>query len=487
VSLRARVLVGMALVALVLAVAAVTVTRTIESQLLDRVDAELETAVRPGLLGVDQYLRHNRLLDSTDQTPPERLSSLYEGMVTPGGTIRTLFAPNLTEGAPLPDIDVDRAVSAAATGEPFTVGSDGSDLRYRVRATSGGPTGQVFVLALPLDDVDATIDHLVTLELVAAVGALAVLGLVGWWVIHLGIRPLKQMTATASAIAGGDLSQRVPEAAPHTEAGELGVALNRMLGHIEDAFDERARSEERLRQFVGDASHELRTPVTTIRGYAELYQAGGLDDRDELAEAMRRTGQEAVRMGSLVDDMLLLARLDQGRPLASEPVDLAALVDDAARDARAVAPSRSISSSLVGSDDDGTGPLVVRGDTDRLRQVLANVVGNALVHTPPSASISISAERVDGRAVVSVHDEGQGMPPDVAARVFERFYRADPSRSRHRGGSGLGLAIVQATVAAHGGHVSLATAPDQGTTVRLSFPLLRDHPVGLAGGPSRWD
>jgi two-component system, OmpR family, sensor kinase len=472
VSLRARVLVGMAMVAVVLAVGAIAITRTIESQLLDRVDEQLETAARPQLVGIEQYLRRNRVLSPSDGGPPERLSSLYEGMVGPDGTIVTLFAPNLTEGAPLPDIDADRAISAASAGEPFTVGSQGSDLRYRVRATAAGHTGQVFVLALPLDDVDATIDHLVTLELLAAVGALGVLALVGWWVIHLGIRPLKRMTATASAIAGGDLSPRVPEAAPHTEAGELGVALNRMLGRIEDAFDERARSEERLRQFVGDASHELRTPVTTIRGYAELYQAGGLDDPDELAEAMRRTGQEAVRMGNLVDDMLLLARLDQGRPLASEPVDLTALADDAARDARAVAPSRSIASS--GADGGGTGSVVVRGDADRLRQVIANVVGNALVHTPPSAPISISAERVDGRAVVSVRDGGDGMPPDVAGRVFERFYRADPSRSRHRGGSGLGLAIVQATVAAHGGDVSLTTAPGEGTTVRLSFPLLRD-------------
>jgi two-component system OmpR family sensor kinase len=177
-------------------------------------------------------------------------------------------------------------------------------------------------------------------------------------------------------------------------------------------------------------------------------------------------------MGSLVDDMLLLARLDQGRPLAAEPVDLAALADDAARDARAVAPSRPISSRAAG--DGEVGPLVVRGDADRLRQVLANVVGNALVHTPPEAPISIAAERVDGRAVVSVQDGGQGMPPDVAARVFERFYRADPSRSRHRGGSGLGLAIVQATVAAHRGDVTLTTAPDEGTTVRLTFPLLAD-------------
>ncbi|HEX8804856.1 MAG TPA: HAMP domain-containing sensor histidine kinase, partial [Acidimicrobiales bacterium] len=334
-------------------------------------------------------------------------------------------------------------------------------------------TGDVFVVALPLADVDAAVDRLVAVEAAATLAILGVLGLVGWWVVHLGIRPLKQMTATASAIADGDLSRRVPEVAPRTEAGELGAALNRMLGRIERAFDARSRSEERLRRFVADASHELRTPVTTIRGYAELYQAGGLADEAELAEAMRRTGQEAVRMGNLVDDMLLLARLDQGRPLESTPVDLADLVADAARDAGAVAPDRAVTARA-------DGPLVVLGDSDRLRQVLANLVGNALVHTPPGTPVEVRARRapapsapVDGPdvAVVEVVDHGQGMPPEAAERAFERFYRADRSRARHRGGSGLGLAIVDAIATAHGGTVALDSGEGTGTTVRITLPL----------------
>jgi two-component system OmpR family sensor kinase len=283
-------------------------------------------------------------------------------------------------------------------------------------------------------------------------------------VIRLGVRPIKQMTDTATAIADGDLFRRVPDVTPGTEAGELGDALNRMLGTIEQAFDDRTRSEDRLKRFVADASHELRTPITTIRGYAELYRSGALDDASELDEAMRRTEQEAVRMGGLVDDLLHLARLDQGRPIERAPVDVAQLARDAVRDAQAVEPERPI-------HVDADRPVVVSGDEARLRQVLANLVTNAVVHTEPGTPVTVRATRVGDDAVIEVADRGAGMEPDVAARVFERFYRADPSRARHRGGSGLGLAIVEATVTAHGGTVHLDTAPGQGTTVRVVLPL----------------
>jgi two-component system OmpR family sensor kinase len=237
-----------------------------------------------------------------------------------------------------------------------------------------------------------------------------------------------------------------------------------MMGTIEQAFADRTKTEDRLKRFVADASHELRTPITTIRGYAELYRNGALDEKAELDEALRRTEQEAVRMGGLVDDLLHLARLDQGRPIERGPVDVAALARDAARDAQAVDPDRPIT---VEADR----PVVVDGDEARLRQVLANLVTNAVVHTEPGTPVSIKATRVGDDAVVEVADRGAGMPPDVAARAFERFYRADPSRSRHRGGSGLGLAIVEATVTAHGGSVALETAPGAGTTVRVTLPL----------------
>jgi two-component system OmpR family sensor kinase len=257
----------------------------------------------------------------------------------------------------------------------------------------------------------------------------------------------------------------VPVGHDGTEAGELGNALNMMLTRIEEAFDERSASEARLRQFIADASHELRTPVATIRGYAELYRRGGLEEREALRQAMRRTEAETLRMGSLIDDLLLLARLDQGRPLGQAPVDLGVLAVDAAADARARAPERRVTASV----SEG---VLVNGDEHRLRQLVANLVGNALVHTPPTAPIEARVRTDNGSAVLEVHDDGPGMSPDVAARAFERFYRADPSRSRHHGGSGLGLAIVRAIVDAHGGTVTLDTSLGKGTTVRVELPRL---------------
>jgi two-component system OmpR family sensor kinase len=242
-----------------------------------------------------------------------------------------------------------------------------------------------------------------------------------------------------------------------------------MLGNIEAAFDERAAADARLRQFVADASHELRTPVTTIRGYAELYRRGGLDDGHALDDAMRRTEQEAVRMASLVDDLLQLARLDQGRPLDMQSVDLDQLARDAAQDARAVDPGRRIDVACAGG-------VAAWADPDRLRQVTANLVGNALVHTARDASITISTAVTPTEAILEVRDDGPGMDPAVADRAFERFFRADPSRSRHRGGSGLGLAIVQSVVTAHGGQVELDTAPGAGTTVRARLPRAPQAP-----------
>jgi len=255
----------------------------------------------------------------------------------------------------------------------------------------------------------------------------------------------------------------VPEVAPGTEAGELGSALNQMLTRIEEAFDERTRTEARLRRFAADASHELRTPVATVRGYAELYRAGGLQEPNELSEAMRRTEQEAIRMGSLIEDLLLLARLDQGRPLELGSVDLAALARDTVADARVVHPERDLTA-------EAPDPIVVQGDDGRLHQVVANLVGNAIVHTPPETRVVVRARVFGPEAMIEVSDDGPGMTQEVADQAFERFYRADPSRSRHKGGSGLGLSIVDAITLAHGGRAELHTAPGEGTTVRIFVP-----------------
>ncbi|CAN5409808.1 sensory box histidine kinase PhoR [soil metagenome] len=467
-TLRTRLLVGMALIVVVLFSVGVAVTHATEANLISQVDQQLDRAV-PKVRERDDADGRPRPGDADDQiVPGSGPSSLYVGIIyADADDIVTKSLPELTQDqAAAPDLTVAQATARAGEGA-FTVGSDGSDLRYRtlVRASSAGG---VYVYALPLEDVDATTHRLVVFEMLASASIVAVLGLVTFWVLRLGVRPVKQMTATAAAIGRGDLSRRIPESAAGTEAGELGVALNRMLGRIEESFDERSRSEDRLRQFVADASHELRTPVTTIRGYAELYRVGGLAREGDLGEAMRRTEQEAIRMGSLVEDLLDLARLDQGRLFSLEPVDLAVVVTDAARDAGAVEPGRPITVSAPA-------PVSIVGDDALLRQIVANLVANARVHTTPETPIHLRAFLSDGRAVVEVADDGPGMSPEVAARAFERFYRADPARTRHTGGSGLGLSIVAASVAAHGGTVALDSAPGRGTTVRVILPML---PIG---------
>ena len=443
-SLRARLVAGMVVVSVVLVAAAVIIARTTESNLVDRVDEQL-ASVPPGQIAF--------------ATGP---SQLY-GAVVRHGVVHGLLQPTVgAVGAGTPAITVAEAVRGVRTHRPFTVDSVGGSGRFRMLAARV-PDGSISVVGLSLRDVDATMSRLRLVLVVAVAMVIAILGLVVFWVLRLGVRPIKRMTATAGVIAGGDLSRRVPEERPGTEAAELGAALNSMMTRIEDAFAERSASEARLRRFVADASHELRTPVTTIRGYAELYRHGGLDDTADLDQAMRRTEQESVRMASLVDDLLLLARLDEGRPLARAPVDLGVLGVDAAADARAIAPDRVVSADV-------TADVTVEGDEDRLRQVLGNLVGNALEHTPAGTAVSVRVHNGGSRAVVEVHDDGPGMTDELAARAFERFSRADGSRSRNRGGAGLGLAIVQAIVVAHGGTVGLSSGPADGTTVRVELP-----------------
>jgi two-component system OmpR family sensor kinase len=466
-TLRARLLVGMVVVAVVLAGAALFITRATESYLVERVDDQLSAAVPPARNAIDGN-RPGRPGGPGGRLGTPSLNALFVGVVEADGTIRTIATPSLAgESVPVPSIPAGAVASLQESGQrSLTVGTEpASDTRYRVLLTSdarpGG--GATLVVALSLADVDAAVSRLTAVEVLATLLVLAILGTVTFWVMRLGVRPVKQMTATATAIAAGDLSHRVPSVVPGTEAGELGAALNTMLTRIQGAFEQRAASEARLRRFVSDASHELRTPVTTIRGYAELYRGGGLRDADALDQAMRRTEQETMRMGSLIDDLLLLARLDEGRPLDRAPVDLGVLVVDAAADARAVAPDRPIRAEPEAG-------VVVEGDEDRLRQVLANLVNNALVHTPAGTAVTLRAHRGDeGVAVLEVEDAGPGMAPEDAAKAFERFYRADGSRSRASGGSGLGLSIVLAIVEAHDGRVGLRSGPT-GTTVRVELP-----------------
>jgi two-component system OmpR family sensor kinase len=319
------------------------------------------------------------------------------------------------------------------------------------------------VVAVPLVETTATLRRLLLVELVASALVLTVAAVLALWLVRLGLKPLRDMGATADAIAAGDLSRRVTPAEPRTEVGRLGMALNGMLSQIEAAFEQRGRSEERLRRFVADASHELRTPITTIRGYAELFRRGADRRPEDLARSMSAIEGEASRMGVLVDDLLLLARLDQGRPLERDPVDLGAIAAEAVEAARAIDPARDVTLDIDGD-------LTIHGDAGRLRQVFDSVLDNARVHTPEGTPSRVRVVRERDEVVISVADEGPGLPDDVRSRVFERFYRGDPTRSRERGGSGLGLSIVAAIVRAHGGSVA-AEDTGRGATFTLRLPV----------------
>ena len=359
---------------------------------------------------------------------------------------------------------------------PTTLPSvNGSDIQWRAVSVRG-PHGLTTV-AIDLSDVQHTVSSLVWLQIGIGVAVLVVVGIAGFAVVHRSLRPLAEVEQTAAAIAAGQLDRRVPERDPRTEVGRLSLALNGMLAQIQQALAssessaEKARgSEERMRRFITDASHELRTPLTTIRGFAELYRQGAARD---VAMLLSRIESEASRMGLLVDDLLLLARLDVQRPLEHNRVDLLALASDAVHDARAIDPNRGITLQVL----DGPGTPEVVGDEPRIRQVLSNLVANALQHTPPSADVVVRVGTEGDDAVLEVADKGPGMNEQDASRVFERFYRTDSSRARASGGTGLGLSIVDSLVRAHGGVVDLKTAPGEGCCFRVTLPRISDVPA----------
>ncbi|MGU3499943.1 sensor histidine kinase [Mycobacterium sp. C31M] len=364
--------------------------------------------------------------------------------------------------------------------EPVTVGSvDGSGVQWRA-VTVRGPDGELTTVAIDLTDVESSVRALVWSQAGIGAAVLLVLGVVGYAFVQRSLRPLAEVEETAAAIADGELDRRVPQRDPRTEVGRLSLALNGMLAQIQRAMASSAesaelaqQSEERMRRFIADASHDLRTPLTTIRGYAELYRQGAARDTEML---MGRIESEAGRMGLLVEDLLLLARLDEQRPLDQRRVDLLALASDAVHDAQTVAPGRRIDVEVF----DGPGTPEVLGDEARLRQVFSNLMSNALQHTPESARVTVRVGTENDEAVIEVCDEGPGMNPQDAQRVFERFYRADTSRTRTSGGSGLGLSIVDSLVLAHGGTVAVETAPGRGCRFRVALPRI----VEVAAQPS---
>jgi two-component system OmpR family sensor kinase len=301
------------------------------------------------------------------------------------------------------------------------------------------------------------------IELLVTAVVLAAMTALGLWIVRLGLRPLDEIAKTADAIAAGDLSRRVERAEPRTEVGRLGLALNAMLANIEEAVSALEASESKLRRFVADASHELRTPLAAVRAFAELFTRGAATRPDDLERSMAGIIREAERMSVLVEDLLLLAHLDEGRPLTLEPVALEQVVAEALETSRTIEPGRPIDASLE--------PSIVAGDRDRLRQVVDNLLSNVRSHTPSDAPLKVTLAHEDGSAVLAVADSGPGMDAEQLTHAYERFYRADPSRARASGGAGLGLAIVAAVVEAHGGAVDAESVPDEGTTFRVRLPL----------------
>ncbi|GGM83066.1 hypothetical protein GCM10010106_32170 [Thermopolyspora flexuosa] len=340
------------------------------------------------------------------------------------------------------------------------------------------PDGRVLVVGTRTDEYDAFNGRLTGVHFAITVAALVTLAVIAYRAIRRALLPLDRIAATAKAIGDGDLTRRVEPADPHSEAGRLGLALNAMLGQIEAAFREREASEERLRRFIADASHELRTPVATVRGYAELFRRGAAERPADLAKTMDRIESEARRMGVLVDELLLLARLDQGRPLDRAPLDLTGLAADAVAAARAVDPERPLTLHA------GT-PLPVQGDAVRLRQLLDNLLANVRDHTPPGTPATVTLRAEHDSAVIEVRDEGPGIPADHAPHVFDRFYRADPARSRTGGGTGLGLAIVAAIAQAHGGTAALRPGgPGATFEIRLPLDVRSAQPMAGRSGPA---
>jgi two-component system OmpR family sensor kinase len=467
-SLRARLLLGVFILAAVGLVVGDAATYTsLRSFLLSRVDKTLAAAhvqVERDAFG-DQGHGHGPGGDDRSG-PPAAGVDWYQVRTLSGNVLQGGF---LVGGGSAPNVGKVSVPSRPAAGGPervsyFTVSAQDGSTRYRVRASVDAQSANdVLLLAASLDDVYSTLHRLLLIELLGTLSVLAAVAGVGLWVVRLGLRPLREIEATAAMIAAGDLSQRVNRVEPTTEVGRLGRSLNAMLAQIEAAFHAREASERKLRQFVADASHELRTPLAAVRAYAELFDRGAADRPADLARSMSGISRETERMSVLVEDLMLLARLDEGRPLATQPVELGDVVVEAVDAARVVDHERPIDISVE--------PSTVIGDRDRLRQVIDNLFANVRAHTPPGTRVSVGLHRVDGHAELEVSDTGPGLTDEEAEQVFRRFYRVDTSRSRASGGVGLGLSIVAAVAEAHGGQAVVRPTPGGGATFAILIPL----------------
>ncbi|MCW3045066.1 MAG: two-component sensor histidine kinase [Actinobacteria bacterium] len=480
-SLRGRLLAAsLALVAVGLTGAGVFTYFAFQAFLQHRLESQLLGATR----GISQSLGAGRLTQVLGDQVAITFPGIFFEVLDPQGGL--LIG---TRNAPAPVLPTPLHIPAepGQLGNPFSAKSSASgDVRYEVQVSNLGSS--TAVVALP-ENVSKTLANLVWVELLVGLGVLAATAALGSWLVRLGLRPLVEIEGTAGKIAAGDLTERVARADDRTEVGRLGQALNAMMSRIEAAFEERRASEaalraseERLRRFVSDASHELRTPVASVRAYSELFRRGAARHPEDLPRLMARIESEAARMGLLVEDLLLLTRLDQGRPLEMAPVDLGALAADSVEAARIIDPERPITLHVEGS-------VEVIGDRDRLRQVTDNLLANVRTHTPPAAAASVTVRLAGDRAIVEVADSGPGIDPEDAEHIFERFFRSDPSRARDRGGSGLGLSIVAAITAAHGGTASATNRPGPGggAIFTINLPALVEVGSGPASNGAKQD
>jgi two-component system, OmpR family, sensor kinase len=474
-SLRGRLLAGVLVMTAVGLLAAGGGTYlALRSFLLDRVDQQLMAA----RASVGRGLRQSST-SAIDTTTLDRVAppiAFVEVRDADGRVVAVHSPSSLGGSSPAPRLPAAlHPPPASRVGAPsragalrFDVGAVSGAGRYRVLVSSLPAPRGVLVVAVSLDDVNATLHRLLHVELLIAVGLLALLTFATFWLLRRGLRPLERISEVAGGIAQGDLDARVSPAENRTEIGRLGLALNGMLERLEDAFARRDRSEAQLRRFVSSASHELRTPLTSIRGYAALLRRGAKDDPEVLQTSISRIESEATRMGGLIDDLLLLARLDEQRPLVRASTDLALIAREAAEDARARDPGRPITV-------DADGPVSVIGDHQRLAQIVDNLLENAQVHTPAGPPVAVEVGVRDGMAVLAVTDAGPGIDPEQAPHIFERFYRGTPPGSGDSAprteGSGLGLAIVRTIAEAHGGSATVSSRPGEGTRFEITLPL----------------
>ena len=451
---RRLVLIVVALVAVVFTVSGVAFLATLRARLIDDIDERLNV--------MPDYINRQAGLDLRRQLRPGQVNIDFRQMAfvqtgPQGQTVASIPSGPPDHPDPLPDVS-----GLGVPQGPLTVDAvGGGGPRYRL-VTSTLPRDGMLATAISLEDVEATVAEARQILLVAGAVALVAVAAAGWWAIRAGLRPVDRMVDTAQRIADGNITERLEVANPGSEMGKLSASLNQMLDRLEEAFAARTASEDRMRQFIADASHELRTPLTAIRGYAELYATS--DDPAERATAMGRVKTAAVRMAGLVDDLVLLARLDQGRPLASEPVDMARLATEAAADARAISPDRLVD---VRTPPEGT---MVVGDPARLRQVIDNLLANVREHTPPGTRVGVAVAVEGDEVLVRVGDDGPGMTEEEASRAFDRFWQAPATDAHPRRGTGLGLAIVADLVRAHGGTIALQSAPGVGTLVSIRLP-----------------